>query len=65
MQEGKAYHSDYNGAKYEVRTSSDGKGGFTASVYSNRRFVGMLKKPAPSIEEALKESSFIIKAYDK
>jgi len=65
MQEGKAYHSDYNGAKYEVRTSPNGKGAFTASVYSNRRFVGALKTPAATIDEALKESSLIIKAYDK
>lgn len=65
MQEGKAYHSEYNGDKYEVRTSPNGKGAFTASVYSNRRFVGSIKNPLPTIDETLKESSLIIKAYDK
>lgn len=68
MQEGKAYQSNFNGNPYEVRISPaeiNGAKGFSASIYTDRRYIGALKGVASSVDDALKQSALIIKAFDK
>ncbi len=67
MQEGKEYAAPYKGNEYRVRISPamiDDAKGFSASVYTDRRYIGALKKVASSVDDALKQSALIIKAYD-
>ncbi len=68
MQEAKVYRSVYNNTNYEVRISPaeiNGAKGFSASVFSNLLSVGEIKNVEPSVDDALKAASLIIKAYDK
>ncbi len=67
MVEGKEYAAPFKGNEYRVRISPaiiDGAKGFSASVYTDRRYIGALKKVATSVDDALKQSALIIKAYD-
>ena len=65
MKEGKEYKSSYKGVEYQVRVSAveEPTKGFSATVYSNFKEIGMLKEPTFSVDEALKQSSLIIKNH--